>query len=50
MVTSFNTVASGTKGGSNTGLIIFGVVAAAALGYYFLVYKPEQDAKLAKNG
>lgn len=50
MVTSFNTAPSGSKGGSNTGLIIFGVLAVAALGYYFGIYKPEQDAKLQKNG
>ncbi len=45
MVT-FNTAQPGSKGG-NTGLIVLGLLAVAA-GYYFFVYKPEQEALEAK--
>lgn len=48
MITTFATTPA-TKSGSNTGLIVLGIAAALGLGYYFLVYKPEQD-KLAQNG
>lgn len=47
MVT-LHTAQAGEKGG-NTGLLLFGLLAAAAAGYYFLVYKPEQDALAAKG-
>ncbi len=46
MVT-LHTAQAGEKGG-NTGLIIGGLLLLAA-GYYFLVYKPEQDALAAKG-
>jgi len=39
---TLHTAQPGDKGG-NTGLIILGLLAAAAAGYYFLVYKPEQE-------
>lgn len=45
---TLHTAQPGEKGG-NTGLIILGLLAAAAAGYYFLVYKPEQDALAAKG-
>ncbi len=41
MVT-LHTAQPGAKGG-NTGMIILGLAAAIGLGYYFLVYKPEQE-------
>ena len=45
---TLHTAQPGEKGG-NTGLILFGLAAAIGLGYYFLVYKPEQDALAAKG-
>jgi len=46
MITTLNTPAmEGEK--SNTGLYIFGAIVLTAGLYYFLVYKPEQDAKKA---
>jgi len=44
---NLNTAVTGEKG-SNTALIIGGLLAAAALGYYFFVYKPEQEKLLTK--
>lgn len=45
---TLNSAVPSAKGG-NTGLII-GAIALAALGYYFLVYKPKQEAEeLAKK-
>lgn len=38
-----------TEKGGNTGLILLGIAAAVGLGYYFLVYKPEQEALAAKG-
>ena len=44
--TQFVTAPLGGKSGSGNGLLIFGLaIAAAAAGYYFLVYQPEQEAK-----
>ncbi len=48
MITTFNTTPT-TKSGGNAGLVIALFLAAAATGYYFLVYKPEQDAKLKQK-
>ena len=46
MVTSFNTTLPG-KTGSNTLLIVGCILAAAGIGYWHFVWKPEQAAKLA---
>lgn len=48
MVTSIVSPAIATKGGSNTGLLIFGGLVVAGLIYYFGFYKPQQEAKEAK--
>jgi len=51
MVTSYNTAPSGaTKSGSNTILVILGLAAAIATGYYFLVHKPEEERKQKQQG
>ena len=45
---NLNTAVPSSKSGSNTALILLGLAAAAGLGYYFFVYKPEQDKKDGK--
>jgi len=46
-ITSFNTPALPGGEKSNTGLVVAALIVATAGLYYFLVYKPEQDAKKA---
>ncbi len=45
MITTLNTPAIAVEKGGNAAAIVTAIAILAAAGYYFLIYKPEQEAK-----